>query len=236
MWGKMVELLLATAVFVGGHFAVSSTPLRPWLVAEVGERVYLLMYAVLAAVTLVWMIIAYGRADFVELWPFHAHGVRLTLVLMLPAVLLVVLALASPNPTAAGVPDEVLGADAARGIFRITRHPFMWGVGLWAFAHLAPNGDLASLILFGGLAILALLGTHFIDLKFEKKRPDAWPAFAAVTSNLPFAAIAAGRQHLSLAEIGAEIGWWRLGLAVVVYLLLVIVHPWLIGVDPLAVF
>jgi uncharacterized membrane protein len=41
-------------------------------------------------------------------------------------------------------------ADApARGIQRVTRHPFLWGVAVWAFVHLIANGDVASLMLFG---------------------------------------------------------------------------------------
>lgn len=41
------------------------------------------------------------------------------------------------------------GADIARGIVRITRHPFLWGVALWALVHFIVNGDLASVILSG---------------------------------------------------------------------------------------
>jgi uncharacterized membrane protein len=228
----MTQLIVAALAFVLGHVLISSSPLRPWLVARLGERTYLRLFTAVMAAALIWLIWAYGQAPYVELWPFHPHGAMLTVVLMLPAMFLAVTGVASPNPTAAGVPSSVLSADAAKGIFRITRHPFMWGVGLWAIAHLVPNGDVASLILFGSLAILALVGTRLIDRKFATNRPEVWPAFAAVTSNLPFAAIVGGRQRLSLAEIG----WWRLGLAVVVWALVLWLHPWLFGVDPLAAF
>jgi uncharacterized membrane protein len=39
---------------------------------------------------------------------------------------------------------------------RVMRHPFLWGVTLWAVAHLLTNGDLASLLLFGSFAAYAL--------------------------------------------------------------------------------
>jgi len=47
----------------------------------------------------------------------------------------------------------------------ITRHPFLWGIALWALVHLIINGDLASLILFGSLLLLAVGGTLAIDAR-----------------------------------------------------------------------
>lgn len=42
-------------------------------------------------------------------------------------------------------------------IARRMRHPQLTGLAIWAFAHLLPNGDLPSFILFGGLGIWALV-------------------------------------------------------------------------------
>ena len=138
--------------------------------------------------------------------------------------------LSTPNPTAVGAPDLLGRTESVQGIFRITRHPFMWGVGLWAAAHIVANGDLASLVLFASLGALALLGTLLIDRKYAARRGADWQRFAAATSNLPFAAIASGRQRLAFGEIG----WWRVGLALAVYALLLALHPWLFGGAPLA--
>ena len=91
------------------------------------------------------------------------------------------------------------------------------------------NGDLASLLLFGSLLVLAILGTGSIDAKRRRALGEAWDAFAAKTSAVPFAAIATGRQSLSIGEIG----WWRLGMAVIVWGALVFAHPLLFGVSPL---
>lgn len=43
------------------------------------------------------------------------------------------------------------------GITRYIRHPQLTGFSLWAFAHLLVNGDLPSLVLFGGLLAWAIL-------------------------------------------------------------------------------
>jgi uncharacterized membrane protein len=106
----------------------------------------------------------------------------------------------------------------------------MWGVALWAAAHIAANGDLASVLLFASLAALALLGTLLIDRKYAARRGADWERFAAATSNLPFAAIASGRQRF----VFGEIGWWRVALTLAVYALLLALHPWLFGGAPLA--
>jgi uncharacterized membrane protein len=102
-------------------------------------------------------------------------------------------------------------------------------VALWAAGHLMVKADLASLIFFGSLMGLAVFGTLSIDAKRRRALGDKWNAFAAQTSDIPFAAIAAGRQSLKIAEIG----WWRLGVAVMAWGALVFAHPLLFGVSPL---
>jgi uncharacterized membrane protein len=98
---------------------------------------------------------------------------------------------------------------------RITRHPFLWGVALWAVVHLIVNGDLASLILFGSLLVLAVGGTVSIDAKRRRNFGDQWTRFANATSNVPFVAIAGGRNRLGAAL--AEIGVWRSMAAILAY-------------------
>jgi uncharacterized membrane protein len=143
------------------------------------------------------------------------------------ALLLAVCGLSQPNPTA--VQQRFLGAgvDPAPGILKLTRHPVMWSFGLWGLAHLPPNGDLASLILFGGLAMLALLGTRAIDAKRRARDPQGFARFAEVTSNLPFAALAAGRNRLAFADIG----WVRLAIAAGLYAAFLRGHRWIAGVP-----
>ncbi len=231
MTGTLWELVLASAVFVLGHFLVSSTALRPALVGKLGESRFLGLYSLVAIVTLLWMVMAYNRAPFVELW-FAGTGIRhLAGAVMLIAFLLVVGGLTVRNPTLVGG-DKVLGeVTSVPGWVKITRHPMMWGFGLWALSHLAANGDLASVIFFGSFAILALVGTMLIDRKKEAALGESWRAFAGQTSNLPFAAILSGRTKLTFGEIGL----WRPALGVAVYLIFLFSHEWLFGVWPLAV-
>ena len=121
------------------------------------------------------------------------------------------------------------GADIARGIGRITRHPFLWGVALWALVHLIVNGDLASLILFGSLLLLALGGTVAIDAKRRHRFRSGSAHFAQTTSGVPFAAILSGRNRIGLAL--SEIGIIRPLVAVLAYALIFYFHGRLFGAS-----
>jgi uncharacterized membrane protein len=110
---------------------------------------------------------------------------------------------------------------------RITRHPFLWGVALWALVHLIMNGDLASFVLFGSLLILALGGTAAIDAKRRRMFGDHWTPFAQSTSSVPFAAILSGRN--SMAPAVKEIGIIRPLAAVLAYALILYFHGRLFG-------
>jgi uncharacterized membrane protein len=225
---SMLSLIAASSFFLLIHFGVSGTRLRDVMVARLGAGPYRGAFAVASVVGIVWMTRAYRRAPAVDLWG-QLIGLRpLAFALVLIAFLFVGIGLATPSPTRVGMETELArGTECVRGIVRITRHPFLWGVGLWAFVHLIVNGDLASLILFGSLLLLALGGTTFIDAKRRRSFGDQWSRFAQATSNLPFAAIATGRNQLGPAL--REIGILRPVIATVAYVLVLIFHGRLFG-------
>jgi uncharacterized membrane protein len=225
----MLSLALASAFFLLIHFGVSGTRLRDALVARLGAGPYRGAFSLASIVGILWMGHAYSHAPAIELWG-KLHGLRpLAFAVVFVAVLFVVVGLASLNPTSVGMESKLTqGADSVRGITRITRHPFLWGVSLWALVHLTVNGDLASLVLFGSLLLLALGGTTVIDAKLRRRLGEGWQAFAACTSNVPFAAIAAGRNQLGPAL--REIGVVRAAIAVVVYVLIFALHGPVVGV------
>lgn len=155
----------------------------------------------------------------------------LPLLIMPPALLLLIGGLTTPNPTIAGKALVENKIAPPIGVLRITRHPTMWAFGLWALSHLAANGDLASVLFFGVIAALALIGTKLIDARYKNRLSAIWSTFSERTSNLPFAAIIAGRQTLDVGEIG----WWRIALALGLYVALLLLHPQLFGVSPLGI-
>src|SRR3954465_3087878 len=114
----MMHLILASIVFLATHY-IASTPLRDTLFAAMG-RAYLALYVLIAFATLGWMIHAFYHAPYMNLW--YAVSLRsVPLVLMPFALILLVCAVSTPNPTAVGQEKHLQSAAAARGILRITR-------------------------------------------------------------------------------------------------------------------
>ena len=225
----MANLLAAALFFVGIHLFVSGTALRDAIVRRTGEQGFLGLFSLASLAGIVWLCWAYSRAT-PDLVFAEIPALRwLVLVLVFFAFQFVVIGLTTPSPTATGGEAKLDDETAAVGILRITRHPFLWGVALWALAHVIQNGEASALILFGSLLVLALLGPRSIDAKRARKFGDKWERFAAVTSNLPFAAIASGRNELRLGELG----WWRPAVATLVFAVFLIAHAWLFGVSPL---
>jgi uncharacterized membrane protein len=66
-----------------------------------------------------------------------------------------------------------------------------------------------------------------MDARKSKSSPD-WPRFAAVTSHVPFVAIAQGRNRLDWGEIG----WQRPLIGLAAFFAFFFLHSWLFGARP----
>jgi uncharacterized membrane protein len=210
----MTTLVAATVVFLATHF-ITSTPLRPLMVNAIGEWPYRGAYSLVALVTLVWMGWAYANAPREALWV----GIHQIPYLVMPVAFVLIACGYGRNPTMVGADRLLKSEDPARGIIRITRHPIMWGFMLWAASHIVARGDLKSLIFFGGLLMVAGLGTILMDAR-KRQNPD-FVRFAAVSSNVPFVAIAQGRNRIRWREIG----WLRPAAGLAAFFLVLLVHP-----------
>jgi len=219
----MSQLALATLVFAATHF-VPSTPLRMTLVEAIGEKAYLGAYSLVSFLTIGWMVWAYLRAPSIVL--FQVPGLRLWPLAVMPfAMILLAAGLMTGNPSAVGQASKLKAPEPARGIVRVTRHPVMWAIALWALVHLAARGDAASAIFFGGFAFVALAGTLLMDRRKDDTLGEDWKRFAAVTSNVPFTAIVEGRNRFVFGEIGGK----RIGVGLAAFAIFLVAHPWLFG-------
>lgn len=223
----LTQLTLAAVAFAALHLLVSGTRVRDALVARLGERAYRGLFSLASAVTLGWLIWTYGRVRVPT--PTTLLELRgIANVLMLVALLLVVYGLFTPGPTVVGGERLLDRPDPARGIQRITRHPFLWGVALWAVVHMVFNRELPNLLFFGTFLLVAVAGTFSIDAKRARLFGDRWRRYAAQTSNVPFAAIVQGRAKLAWRELGLV----PLGVTVAVFGALVMLHARFFGVPP----
>jgi uncharacterized membrane protein len=210
----MTMLVAATIAFLATHF-VSSTPLRPKLVAAMGEWPYRGFYSLVAFITLGLMIWAYAAAPREQLW----IGLRQIAFVLMPVAFVLIVCGYWRNPTMVGADRLLKSEEPARGMIRITRHPIMWGVIIWAAAHIVARGDLKGLIFFGSFLVLAVIGTLSMDAR-KRANPD-WPRFAAVTSHVPFVAIAQRRNRI----VWREIGWLRPAMGLAAFFALLAFHP-----------
>ena len=229
----MMTFAAALAAFILLHVGISATPVRGALIRTIGEWPYRGLFSVASAVVLAGMIFAFGAAraapDNPQLWSPPAWTHHITALFVFCAFLLAVPGLVMPGPTTVGMEKGMQKAEPARGMMRITRHPFLWGVALWGAGHLIANGEGTSVMLFGGLAAMVLFGTRSIDRKSAARDPEGWARFSAVTSNVPFAAILQGRNRLALREIALP-----LLIAVAVFGATLWFHRVFFGVAPFA--
>jgi len=224
----MLQLAVAALIFTGGHFLFSSTPLRAWAVDVLGgEARFQLVFSLAMSLALIWLVLAYAAAPFAPLWLPPPWSAWLALILMPFAAILLVASLRPDNPTALTGHPEALQPERI-GFFAVTRHPMLWGFTLWSAGHLAANGDAASMLLFGAFFLLALPGTFAIDAKLKRVNVEGWRRLSRYTSNIPLAALLAGRTRLSIRAV-----LWPVGGGLALFLALLWGHRWLFGVSPL---
>lgn len=229
MTGTIDTLALATAFFIGAHFILSSIPVRTGLVLRIGEGSFKGVYSLIVLIAFGWMLLAYRDAPYIEIWAQSAAMRHVPLAVMPFACLFVVIGLLTRNVTAIGGEKLLDDPHPVRGIATITRHPFLWGVALWGTAHITANGDLASIILFGGLTVLALGGMAHIDHRRREMTGAAWGPVAMTSSAIPFLAVLQGRTKIDWAGIGLT----RALAGLALYVIILLTHGSAFGVPAL---
>lgn len=201
----------ATAAFVGSHFLLSH-PLRRPLVQAIGEKGFLALYSIVAAVTLWAISWTYGKAP--ATMPLWAVGDGLWTVVTIAMLIASVMLLGSfvRNPALPGGAAGAAASASANGVYGITRHPMMWAFAIWGACHILVYPVAKNIVVAVAIMILALVGAALQDRKKAALDPQGWPAWQARTSYWPFAAIAQGRARFG--KFGAH----ALGGGVVVWL------------------
>jgi uncharacterized membrane protein len=230
----MLEMIVASLLFIGTHLGISSTSARDRLIASTGHQPYLGLYSLVAVITLAGMIWVYTQAPrFDYFWLPDPTLYWAPKILMVVAFILIVGSFMVPNPAMVGMEGSLAGdgkaadgQDVARGVLRITRHPFQWGVVLWALSHLIANGDQVSVVFFGAFGLLSLVGTFLMDRKKARNLVEGWQTYTDVTSNIPLGAVFTGRNRLVMKELYLP-GALGIGL----YILIFWTHEWVSGVP-----
>ena len=212
-------LALATAAFVGSHLALSH-PLRLKLVRNLGEGPFVLLYSVVAAATLLAMILAWrGIGQSLPLWIAPGWAWWLGSALILLACILLAGSFMK-NPAFPQPGARAKAVRPATGVFAITRHPMNWAFALWALVHISLWGSPRNLIVAGGLLLLAILGSIGQDRKKANVMGETWRRWQAATSFVPFGALVDGR----IAWRKAAPGWIAAGGGLALWLAVTWLH------------
>lgn len=155
----MVGLVAGLILWTAAHYFKRLFPAQRAALGDKGKVVVAVL--LLASVTL--LVMGYKAADFIYVWQPPSFMVHVNNTLMLFAF-------------------WVYGSGAAKGAkvwpgYKM-RHPQLIGFKTWAVAHLLVNGDLASILLFGGLLAWAVGQVILIN----KSDPDWTPSDHAGTA------------------------------------------------------
>lgn len=183
MDGDLIALIAANAAFVGSHFAMSH-PLRAPMVRALGEKGFSLAYTAVSFATLAWVYFAFIAAPGADLPGSGEIGWIAATIITLPAMILLAGSLAG-NPALPTPMAEQQARAEPKGVFRVTRHPMMWAIGLWALSHMVLFWSTRTMITALAMGILALVGARLQDGKKAILMGDAWAEWSSRTSYWP---------------------------------------------------
>jgi len=135
----MGTLIAGLGLFLGIHLVPTAGDLRARLRESLGPKRYRGLFSIVSAVGLGLIIYGKSIAPVEPIWPGWAPGFHLSLAVM-PFVFILL--------AAANMPGYIRAK---------LKHPMLIGTALWAAIHLSVNGDLASILLFGGILAWALI-------------------------------------------------------------------------------
>ena len=132
-------LILGWVLFLGAHLTPGVFGQRERLVTALGEGRFMAVYIATSVTGMIGIIVGKEIAPFVNVWypPVWSRDVAGLLVL---GGFILLFALFLPT-----------------NLRRLVKHPMLVGIALWGTGHLFANGDLASILLFGGFTGYAVL-------------------------------------------------------------------------------
>jgi uncharacterized membrane protein len=171
--------------FAGSHLLLSHVPVRQRLVERLGETPFRGLYSLVAFAFFIPLVVVYFRHKHAGEWlwslPHTPALVWTVYVGMGIAFVLIVASLIRPSPAAV-----VPGDPQPSGVYRITRHPLLMGLGLFGLIHLPLNASTADVAFFGGYPLFAVVGAMHQDRRKLSTDGARYRAFYEATPFLPF--------------------------------------------------
>lgn len=158
----MFLLILGLLLWILPHLLKRAAPGLRARLGDAGKG----LIAVLILAGVVLMVVGFRRAEFIPVYsPFPGAG-HVNNTLMLVSLFL-------------------FGVGGTKGtLYTKMRHPMLWGLVVWATAHLLVNGDMASIVLFGCLGLWAFMEMSLINSAGQWQRPVAGRGLKGDAMNL----------------------------------------------------
>lgn len=210
-------------LFVGTHIGLASRSVRASLVGRLGEGGFVALFSLVAAASFSLLVHYFANHRLEGVTGPALGDVSVLAARALEVVIVIGFVLIGASQASySGSATEVLAKRVRppRGIERVSRHPFFFGLGLVALAHLLLTARLVGAVFWGGIALLTFVGARHQDAKLLKRRGEAYAEYLASTSFVPFVAVLAGRQQI----VWREIPWLAAGLGLVLAGVLHLVH------------
>ena len=183
----LTSLIAASITLVGSHFAMSH-PLRAPMVKALGDTGFQIAYSVVSLGALVWMVLAFRGAEnpTTPLWPgYDDISWAIGSVIALIAMVFYAGSMTPKNPSLPSPKAAEAALAEPQGLFKVTRHPMMWGFALWAISHMIAAPTARTLVVSSAVLVLALVGAHLMDGKKQQQMGEAWVTFESRTSYWP---------------------------------------------------
>src|ERR1022692_3669628 len=173
MTDPVVAMAVYAALFIGAHLVISSSVVRPRLIAIVGERAYPGIYSlvVLGAFVLLVSMFAYHKHSGATLWDLRGvTPIRwIVWIAMLLAFIIFVASFINPNPGSMSAQGRKVDPGTAVGILKISRHPGFVAFSIFGLAHMLMIGFIRDVIFFGTFPALTIIGGLHQDQRQEAK-------------------------------------------------------------------
>lgn len=197
----VIAVTSAWLLFGGSHLLLSWPWVRIRLGNRLGERGFVILYALIAAVSLILLSIAaayYGgdgpRGPSLATIPMARWSLGF-IAFVGTALTVAGLANYSRSPMAVLArrirqPDNIGSKPLANPahVERITRHPFFVGIAILMGAHVLLASTLSGAVFFAGFVLLALIGIPMQDRKLRARHGTVYRGYLEKSSVVPFAA------------------------------------------------
>ena len=228
-WGGF---LAANASFVAGHVLFTHSRIRSGLTRLIGTKAYWSLFSLTSIGLFTCALWSALNAPQDIVWKYEPWHGLLAFVFILTGFALIIFSIRSPNPFSLFASAQSYSAEA-KGLTPITRHPVLWGIVFWAIGHIIANGNAGIIAFFVIQTLFSVFGAASMDKRFKNKvSAEAWRTLSEGTSFVPnplglFRVIRAG--GFTYKQV-----FWRTVIFILLTIVLVSVHPLLLGVSPVS--